>query len=186
MTATGQAREWTYADYAALPDDGNRYEVLDGEVLVTPAPGTNHQEIVGRLFRILFEYVDRHRLGRIYYDVDLLFQPHQYLRPDLLFVPSEEKRRLVERGMEGVPGLVVEVISPGSKQHDSVTKPARYRDFGVLDYWAVDPARRVVYVYDFRTSDEPRAEKARVTWKPNPIVEPLELDVRELFEEPDW
>src|SRR5207253_6173538 len=72
---------WTYADYASLPDDGNRYEVLDGEVLVTPAPGRRHQYVALELLARLKEYVDANGLGIIWYDIDLLFVEGQYLRP---------------------------------------------------------------------------------------------------------
>ncbi len=65
--------DWDYSDYARFPDDGNRYEVIDGEVLVTPSPSPDHQNIMGRLYVLLLAYVERHRLGIVIQDVDLLF-----------------------------------------------------------------------------------------------------------------
>ena len=87
MSVTGATPEWTYSEYARLPDDGNRYEVIDGEVCVTPAPGPPHQRVAAELFTILQEYVRRHSLGEMLWDVDLLFVSGQFLRPDMLFVP---------------------------------------------------------------------------------------------------
>lgn len=174
--------QWTYAEYARLPDDGNRYEVLDGEVLVTPSPGTRHQRIAARLWRELDAYVRANGIGEVMWDLDLLFADGQFLRPDIQYVPNAERHRLTERGAEGRPGLVVEILSPSSSRIDKVDKPARYADFGVPEYWVVDPDKRVVLVWDFeRGASEPRAETKFVTWKPEPGVLPLQLDIALLW-----
>src|SRR5262245_62143933 len=102
----------TYSEYARFPDDGNRYEVIDGEVLVTPAPSPRHQRIAFLLGMKLEAYVAGERLGLILLEIDLLFFTGQFLRPDLLFVPEHARAGLTDRGMELVPGLVVEVLSP--------------------------------------------------------------------------
>ena len=138
-------RYWTAEDVRALPDDGNRYEVIDGEVLVTPAPTTGHQHILGNLYTRLREYVERHDLGYVFFDVDLLFVSGQFLRPDLLYVPKGGREGLTDRGVEVAPGLVVEVMSPSSRGIDQVKKPERYRDFGVPEYWVVDAEERVIW-----------------------------------------
>jgi Uma2 family endonuclease len=91
-SATGTARERTYEDYARLPDDGNRREVIDGEVCVTPALGPAHQRVAAELFIILPEYVGEHGLGEILWDVGPLFARGQFLRPDMLFAPAEQRR----------------------------------------------------------------------------------------------
>src|SRR5687767_5530117 len=106
------ASEWTYERYAALPDDGNRYEVIDGQVCVTPSPSTRHQVAGIRLFAALDAYVDAHGLGLVIWDIDLLFVSGQYLRPDMLFVPTSQLWGVVDRGVESKPGLIVEVLSP--------------------------------------------------------------------------
>src|SRR5688572_20156890 len=112
------AADWTYSDYASLPDDGQKYEVIDGEVCVTPAPTLAHQEIIGRLYPTLISYVEEHELGRLFFDVDLLFVSGQFLRPALVYVPAERSHVLRTRGVEVTPGLVVEVLSPHSQQPD--------------------------------------------------------------------
>jgi Uma2 family endonuclease len=183
MSGATSPPEWTYAEYARLPDDGNRYEVLDGEVLVTPSPGTRHQRIAARLWRALDVYVREYGLGEVLWDLDLLFVTGQFLRPDMIFVPNAERRRLTERGMEGVPGLIVEVVSPSSVRIDRVQKPARYADFGVPEYWVVDPDRRAILIWDFeRGAAEPRVETGMALWQPEPGTPPLGIDVPALFE----
>ena len=133
---TGASR-WTYAEYARLPDDGNRYEVIDGEVCVTPAPGIPHQRVAANLFVLLREYVTAHGIGEMIWDVDVLVVSGQFLRPDMVLVPPDAE--LSDRGVESAPALVIEVLSPHSKRIDRVKKPPRYRDFGVPEYWIVDP-----------------------------------------------
>lgn len=185
MSGATSPTKWTYEEYARLPDDGNRYEVLDGEVLVTPSPGTSHQRTASRLFTQLWEYVRAQGLGEMVWDLDLLFVSGQYLRPDMMYVPKAERSRLVERGMEGTPGLVVEIVSTSSVRIDRVRKPARYADFGVPEYWAVDPGHKGIWIWEFdKAAVEPRLGTERVVWQPDPAVPPLRLEIPLLFEAP--
>ncbi|MCI0435931.1 MAG: Uma2 family endonuclease [Gemmatimonadetes bacterium] len=185
MSGARSPTGWTYAEYARLPNDGNRYEVLDGEVLVTPSPGTRHQRTAVELFVILREYVRAHRLGEMLWALDVLFAEGHYLCPDMVFVPGGQRDRLTDRGVEGRPGLVVEVISPGSVRIDRVTKPARYADFGVPQYWAVDRDHSGVWVWDFELgATEPRLETSRLNWQPDPAVPAVCIVVPPLFADP--
>jgi Uma2 family endonuclease len=119
------------------------------------------------------------------WDLNLFFGSGQFLRPDVVYVPNAERKRLTDRGVEGRPGLVVEILSPSSSRIDKVRKPARYADFGIPEYWVVDPERRAVLVCVFDSgADEPRVEAARVLWQPEPFVSPLTLAVAPLFEVP--
>jgi Uma2 family endonuclease len=181
MSVTGATPEWTYSEYARLPDDGNRYEVIDGEVCVTPAPGPPHQRVAAELFTILQEYVQRHSLGEMLWDVDLLFVSGQFLRPDMLFVPRAAAGGVTDRGMEVTPGLVVEVLSPHSKRIDRVLKPPRYRDFSVPEYWVVDPAARAIERYGLAADAAPEICTRSLTWQPAPDAPALELDVARIF-----
>jgi Uma2 family endonuclease len=177
-----QTRQWTYDDYASLPDDGNHYEVIDGVVCMTPAAGTRHQYVAGKLHAALMEYVEQHRLGIVFYDVDLLFVSGQYLRPDIVFIPNDRMAGVVERGIESKPGLVVEVLSPSSHRYDRVLKPRRYRDFGVEAYWVVDPEDEIVEQY---LLDQPPDTATIVSdvlrWQPEPSVPALELPLNLVF-----
>jgi Uma2 family endonuclease len=172
---------WTYEDYAALPDDGNKYEVLDGEVLVTPSPSTRHQHILFMLSIQLYEYVNRYELGVVLPDIDLLFQPGQFLRPDLLFVPTSAREGIAHRGIELTPGLVVEVLSPSSSSNDRVKKPRRYGDFGVPEYWVVDPEDEMVWVWRFAKGRMEGERVEQLTWQPDASVPPFVLDREKLF-----
>jgi Uma2 family endonuclease len=175
------ATEWTYSEYARLPDDGNRYEVIDGEVCMTPAPGPAHQEIAANLYVALRQYVREHRLGKVLWDVDLLFVSGQYLRPDLVFVPTSGLPGITDRGVETPPGLVVEVLSPHSRRIDRDLKPPRYQAFGVPEYWIVDPVASSVEVYRLGTTTLPEVLRDTLPWQPDPTVPALEIPVEELF-----
>lgn len=175
------AGEWTYSEYARLPDDGNRYEVLDGEVLVTPAPTPHHQKVILRLAVALLDYVEGRDAGWVLQDVDLLFQSGHFLRPDLLVVPAGHRAEITDRGVECAPALVVEVLSPSSRTIDRVKKPRRYLDFGVPAYWVVDPFEGVVHVWDPTGGpDSPTIESDAVRWSLPEEAEPLVLGIAEL------
>lgn len=178
---TSPTDEWTYSEYARLPDDGNRYEVIDGEVCVTPAPGPKHQHVAANLFVTLREYVQRYNLGTLLWDVDLLFVSGQYLRPDIVFVPTSSLDGITDRGVESPPGLVAEVLSPHSSRIDRMLKPPRYRDFGIPEYWVVDSSAEAVEVYRLQTSTAPDICRDVVSWRPDPVVPPATIAVPDLF-----
>src|SRR5215472_776969 len=103
----------TYKDYEALPADGRRYELHDGELLVTPAPAPKHQRVSGRLYRILQAHVETRRLGEVLYSpLDVILSDTSVLQPDLVFLDGSRQSAISERGIEGPPSLVVEILSP--------------------------------------------------------------------------
>jgi Uma2 family endonuclease len=170
--------KWTYSEYARLPDDGNRYEVIDGEVVVTAAPTPHHQKVISRLCRILEDHVETRGLGWVFQDVDLLFVSAQFLRPDLLVVPARAVHGITDRGVEETPLLVVEVLSPSTRTIDRVKKSRRYLEIGVPAYWVVDPLERAVWIWDGTTGvDAPHRVTSIVRWLPQENIPPLEVDV---------
>ena len=177
-----QPYQWTYAEYARFPDDGNRYEVIDGEVLVTPAPSPLHQHVLLNLSIALRNYVQQHELGYVLPDVDVLFATGQFLRPDLVFVPASARDGITDRGVERPPELIVEVQSPTSSSIDRVKKPRRYGDFGVPDYWVADPQEGVLWRWHFVTgATEPERLTEQVVWRPDAGIEPLVLTLGSVF-----
>jgi len=138
----------TYEDYVLLPNDRNRYEILEGELSVTPAPGTKHQTVSGNLFKALARHVDERHLGSLFYaSVDLILEPTSVLQPDLLFVSSARRSIITERAVEGAPDLVVEIVSPTTSRNDRVTKAQIYARHAVPAYWIVDPEQESVEIY---------------------------------------
>ena len=135
----------TYEDYAALPDDGRRYELHEGELSVTPAPGLSHQDILGNLFVILRGHVNARRLGKVFVaPVDCIFENITIVQPDIVFIETARRSLMSERGIEGAPTLVVEVISPSTGAIDRRRKLQLYARYAVPFYWIVDPPARTI------------------------------------------
>ncbi len=171
-------RPWTRADLDRLPDDGNRYEVIDGALLVTPPPSDVHEEIVAWLNARLVPYVARENLGYVYHPRSVVMTADEQAEPDLMV-------RSIRQQLDGwllapVPILVVEVISPASQRSDTRAKRAFYARLNIAEYWIVDRVSRTV------TRCSPTAqviETAMFQWHPTGAKEPLLVDVTALWAE---
>ena len=140
--------QWTYEDYTRLPDNGMRYEVIKGALYMSPAPSPKHQSIIAALYGYLWDYLKNQPVGKVFFapiDVKLpdLATPVQ---PDLLFIASERLSIIKENFIEGVPDLIVEVLSPSNPTHDRNTKFRAYALAGVREYWIVDPEVRTIEI----------------------------------------
>lgn len=139
--ASGLKRKLDYSDLRVTPDDGRRYELVRGNLYVTPSPGTEHQRVSGRLFVLLRSYFLERRLGEVFAaPTDVILTGHDVFVPDLLVVG--DPAHVTERGVEGPPLLVVEILSPSTRNVDQGVKARRYAELGVEHYWIVDPDRR--------------------------------------------
>jgi len=179
-------RTWTVDEVDRLIDEREglypRYELIDGELLVTPAPTNRHQRIVGELFVLLRQYVIANRLGEARFGHARL-TPDTRLQPDLFVVPSVDgKRPRADDSIIIDASLVIEVLSPSSLRHDRFTKRRFFQHRGVPVYWIVDPDGESIEVW--RPGDErPEVSDERVTWQPEGAQTPFELDVRRFFAE---
>jgi Uma2 family endonuclease len=141
--------DWTYEDYLRLPDDGNRYEVIRGSLYVTPAPVYDHQFSVVKLSRFFDVFVSDHGLGVVLsapFDIKLPFGIASPVQPDLMVFLTNAPRS-GDKNFEGVPDLVVEVLSPSTRHRDRRIKRDAYRDAGIPEYWMVDPGTRTALIY---------------------------------------
>jgi Uma2 family endonuclease len=130
----------TVDEYMELPNDGKRYQILDGELDVTPAPRTRHQKILGRMFFILKEALDLKGQGDVYIaPTDVILDDFNVVQPDLLFVRKDRRHIIGDDNIKGVPDLIVEVFSPSTRRTDVLVKSRIYERFGVPSYWTVDP-----------------------------------------------
>ena len=143
---------WTYNDYAALPDDGHRYEIVDGVLYMAPAPNRGHQNAALELASYLRTHVKLTGLGQIFiapFDVQLDF--HTLVQPDVIVVLNPHLDRVTESRIIGAPDLVVEVSSPGTVGHDRTKKQNAYTHAGVPEFWIADPWSRAVEVLTLET-----------------------------------
>ncbi|QGQ99436.1 Uma2 family endonuclease [Paenibacillus psychroresistens] len=147
--ATDQVKEQlvTYEIYAAMPDDGQRYEIVDGSMeLMSPGPSTNHQAISGELEFILKQSC---KSEYVIYDapLDVILSQTNVFQPDIIMIHRNRLHIVTARGIEGAPDLVVEILFPGSRKRDKVTKMKKYAQYGINEYWIVDSIARTLEQY---------------------------------------
>ena len=183
MVMPDLARTWTREAVLALPDDGNRYELVDGELLVTPSPRRNHQIGVRELFRLVDPYVRAHRLGdTLLSPADLDLRSGQLVQPDLFVDPMVDGRPPVDWADCAVPILVAEILSPSTARYDRFTKRRRYQRSGVACYWIVHLEARLVEVWT-PAATQPTITDDTLVWHPEPSIPPLSLDLPGYFRE---
>jgi Uma2 family endonuclease len=176
-----QVPRYTAAEIRRFPDDGLRYEVIRGELFVTPAPGTPHQRIVVELVTLLKGYLDEHQLGEALvapFEVELAKDTS--VQPDVLVILRDRAPYLTTKRMTGPPSLVIEVISHTSKRTDRLQKRALYLEEGVAEYCVVDPELRRVERWRPGVQ-EPEVLTETLTWHPGPAERPLEVSLTGLF-----
>jgi Uma2 family endonuclease len=164
----------------ALPDDGNRYEVVYGELLVTPAPRPWHEIVQVRLLFELELYLRAHPVGQVLGSrADISWSPDTLVSPDVFVVPLEQARTLDWTAMQDLL-LVAEILSPSSARFDRFVKRKRYQEAGVPVYWIIDPDTRQAEVW---TPEDrfPRPENERLEWRPTGAAAPFAIQLEELF-----
>ncbi len=180
MPSTPVARRYSVEEVYRFPADGNRYEVVHGELLVTPAPQTRHQAVIMRLLAALHGYLEPQGLAATLFPgpADYFHGTEVYVQPDVLVCLPEE----VSGDWRTIRHLrlVAEVLSPASARGDRLVKRAAYQQAGVETYWVVDADRAAVEVW--RPGDElPEIATRELSWRVTPAAPELRLDLRELF-----
>lgn len=169
---------WTLEEVHSLPDDGNKYELVRGELFVTPPPTDRHETISARLTRLLDPFVAANGLGFVYRPRAVMRFEKSEVEPDLMV------RQLHPRPDAGwdtapTPILVVEIVSGSTRRRDHEQKKSLYMDAGVEEYWIVDPSSRTIMVV--RRGEDDRVERERVSWKPTGASAALVLQLDHVF-----
>jgi Uma2 family endonuclease len=152
----------TYDDYCLLPNDRNRYEILDGELSVTPAPRTQHQRTSGQLHVILANHIRASHLGDIYAaPTDVILAPTTVVQPDLIYIGNDRRHIVTEPAIEGAPTLLIEILSPTTHQTDRVTKAQLFARYQVPHYWLIDTDQRTLEAYELARDHYDLAASAR-------------------------
>jgi len=145
--ATEVIPKLTYEEFRRLPDDGKRYELIHGEVHLTPSPTTKHQFALQNLSRSLDPFVFKHRLGEIFVaPLDVRLSRDTAVQPDPIFISNSRARIIKENYIDGAPDLVVEILSPSTAAHDRATKLALYAEAGVPEVWLLETVAKTVEV----------------------------------------
>lgn len=178
MPMVAPAKVWTLEELHSLPDDGNKYELIRGDLFVTPPPTDNHETISARLTRILDPYVAANRLGFVYHPRAVLLFEGSQLEPDLMVRQPQADRR-AGWASAPLPNLVVEILSPYTRRRDHEQKREFYLDTGIDEYWIVDPDTSSIRVV--RPGEQDIVVTERLSWQPPGVTAPLAVDVPAVF-----
>jgi Uma2 family endonuclease len=173
---------FTYDDYLLLPED-KRYEILDGELCVVPAPNIRHQRIGLRLKLALFRYVEDHGLGEVFdAPCDVVLSDENVVQPDILFVCRRRHHIVGPANVGGAPDLAIEILSPARRNTDLGIKKKIYSRFGVQEYWIVDPDAATVEVLVWGESGYVSAGVCGITDRlSSPLLPELNLPLSGIF-----
>jgi Uma2 family endonuclease len=175
----------TVENYRLLPETGPRFQLIEGELYMAPAPNRYHQDISRNLEYIFLEYLEEHPIGKLYHaPFDVYLDETNVFQPDILFVSGERLSILSEAGAEGAPDFVVEILSPKTARLDLENKRVQYARHGVDELWIIDPKAKTVAIHRFsEKTDGPVSivsEGGSITTRHFPG---LEVDTRKVFAE---
>lgn len=178
MHMATKLKRWTLDELHSLPDDGNKYELIHGELFVTPAPSDDHETILARLTRILDRYVEANTLGHVYHPRAVFRFEGSEVEPDLM-VRQEAPGLGYAWERAPLPILIVEVFSPTTRRRDQDQKKNFYMEARIPEYWMIDPDQRTVTIV--RLGGDRATVTDTLTWHPASAAEPLEIDLAVLF-----
>lgn len=143
-------KRYTYEDYERLPE-GSPYQLIGGELIMTPAPIPYHQKILGNIFFEMKKFVEKNNLGEVYPPpTDVYFSETDTYQPDILFISKNRLNIIGEKKIEGPPDLIIEILSPETAYYDLRVKKDTYEKSGVKEYWIVDPIKKSIEIYENR------------------------------------
>jgi Uma2 family endonuclease len=138
----------TYEDYCAIPDDGRRHEIIDGEHYVNPSPATLHQLVSMRLASALHAYVTANKLGYVFAaPFDVILGEHDIVEPDIIYVDNARAAIITKKNIQGIPNLLIEIVSDSHPEYDKRLKYQLYERHRVPEYWIVEPEQKTISIY---------------------------------------
>lgn len=188
MTPAHSGVKLTYDDYTLFPDDGQRHELIDGEHFVSPAPNRKHQAIAGNVFGLIWSYLQRRRIGRVFNaPFDVILSPSDVVQPDVVYL-SRERIADIETDpyVKGAPNLVVEVVSPTTRKRDETIKRHLYERFGIDEYWVIAPTLGTIVVFRRASHRYVRVLELALDRKDvltTPLLPGLRLALTKIFED---
>jgi Uma2 family endonuclease len=175
--------QFTYEDYLELPDDGKRYEIIDGELYMSNTPTTKHQLISGKFFGLLFIYLQSHPIGILMSaPLEVFFSKTNLAQPDVVFICNSRGDIVKPEHVKGAPDLVIEVLSPSTEKRDRTVKLKMYAKFGVQEYWMAKEKTATVEIYRLQKGElvlVARLGKSDVLT--SPLFPGLEIPLAEIF-----
>ncbi|MCX8009543.1 MAG: Uma2 family endonuclease [Ignavibacteria bacterium] len=141
-------KKYTFEDYEKLPE-GSPFQLIDGELIITPAPIPYHQQLCKKIFIELSKYVEREKIGELLFSpIDVFLSESETYQPDIIFISNDRLNIIGEKKIEGAPDLIVEILSEATAYYDLKHKKRIYESSGVKEYWIVDPIEKSIEVYE--------------------------------------
>ena len=177
-----EKKKYTYEDYLKTPDD-KRYELIEGELLMTPSPAPKHQKISRELESEILKFVKANNLGEVFYaPLDVHLDNENVVQPDILFISKERLNIIGEKNIQGAPDLAIEIISESTAYRDLVQKKKLYSKFGVKEYWIVVPEEKSVEIYVLKNNVfQPYKIYSKDDILKSPLLTGLKIALKEIF-----
>jgi Uma2 family endonuclease len=176
----------TRHDYEEMPAGPPYYQVIEGDLVMSPSPNIYHQAIAGRIYSLLLRFLEKKPLGEVFVaPLDVFLGDINVYQPDVIFVSNQRRSILTERGLEGAPDLAVEVLSAGTARFDKGSKRKVYARTGVKELWLVDPEARLIHVYQLvKDAETPAATYDDQAVFASPLLPGLRLKAASIFKSP--
>ena len=175
-------KKLTIKDYEKLPE-GSPYQLIKGALIMSLAPSTEHQRSSKKIFLKLYEFIEKSNLGEVLYSpIDVYLDNENVYQPDIVVILKNSKAKVSEKGIEGTPDIVIEIISPSTAYYDLIEKKEVYEKYGVKEYWIIDPKSKTFEIYLNSESGFEIISKAKIKGLVKSQILSLELNVDEIFE----
>jgi len=172
----------TVKDYIELPEGPPYYQLIEGELIMSPAPSYSHQRMVGRVFLKLSRLLEEKGLGEVLISpIDVYLDEKNVFQPDIVVLLKEGKAKVEEKGIFGPPDVVVEILSPSTAYYDLIVKKEVYERVGVKEYWLLDPNRKTFEIYKNTEEGFKLSSQAREKGKVLSEILGIEIDLKEIF-----
>lgn len=184
VTVTIEKKKYTYEDYIKISDD-KRYELINGELIMTPSPVPKHQRVSRKIEFMLEKFVSGNNLGEVFYaPCDVYLDNENVVQPDILFISKDRFGIIGEKNIQGAPDFVIEIISEHSVYRDMVQKKKLYARFGVKEYWIVIPDEKEIEVYTLKDNTyQPYQTYGKADTLESPALKGLKIVLQEIFSE---
>jgi len=181
-TLTVKKKKYTYEDYLKTPDD-KRYELINGELLVTPSPIPKHQLVSSELYSRLKDFVIKNDLGKVIYaPCDVYFDEENVVQPDIFFISKNRLDIIGQKNIQGAPDIVIEILSEYSVYRDMVQKKRLYARFDVKEYWIVIPEEKEIEVHILKDNTyQPHATYSKTDTLESPSLKGLKIELKDIF-----
>jgi len=176
----------TRHDYQDMPDGPPYYQVIEGDLVMSPSPNTFHQTIALRIGSVIHQYLEKNPIGEVFVaPLDVFLGDINVFQPDVLFVSDRRRSIITEKGIEGAPDLVVETLSPSTARYDKGSKRKIYARFGVQEFWLVDPETRTIQVYLLaKNAEKPIATHGEKAAFESSVLPGLKFKAAAIFKSP--